>query len=67
MGLTRADQICLNCRRSETVIPLVSLRYDGNQAWICSQCLPVLIHHPQELAGKLNGAEEFTPYDKDDD
>jgi hypothetical protein len=67
MGLTMADQICLNCERSETVIPLVSLRYDGNQAWICSQCLPVLIHHPQKLAGKLSGAEAMIPYEGDDD
>ncbi len=67
MGLTAADQICLNCGRSESVIPLVSLRYDGNQAWICSQCLPVLIHHPQKLAGKLSGAEVMTPYEGDDD
>ncbi len=67
MGFTTADQICLNCRRSETMIPLVSLRYDRNEAWICSQCLPVLIHHPQRLAGKLSGAESMTPFQGDDD
>ena len=57
--------ICLNCRRAETVIPLVSLRYDGEQAWICSQCLPVLIHEPQKLAGKLRDAERIEAYPAD--
>ncbi len=52
---------CLNCGRPETQIPLVTLRYAGQPAWICSQCLPVLIHHPERLAGKLEGAEEIPP------
>lgn len=57
-------QQCLNCTRSETEIPLVILRYAGNETWICSQCLPVLIHRPEQLAGKLTGADKFgaTPY-----
>ncbi len=50
---------CLNCARPETQIPLVALRYQGQQAWICSQCLPQLIHEPQRLAGKLSGAASF--------
>ncbi|MEW5957470.1 MAG: hypothetical protein AB1801_07095 [Chloroflexota bacterium] len=52
---------CLNCHRSETEIPLVTLRYAANQVWICSQCLPTLIHQPQRLVGKLAGAEKFPP------
>ena len=60
------QKYCLNCERSEAVIPLVSLRYSGSQAWICSQCLPLLIHQPQELAGKLSGAERLTPFQNDD-
>jgi len=54
---TNSPYQCLNCNRSETEIPLVSLRFAGNSAWICSQCLPVLIHHPQQLAGRLAEAE----------
>ena len=50
---------CFNCNRPETAIPLVNLRYAGKQTWICSQCLPVLIHHPQQLADKLAGAEKI--------
>ena len=49
-------QICLNCGHSEKDIPLISLRYAGNQAFICSQCMPVLIHEPQRMAEKLNGS-----------
>jgi hypothetical protein len=52
---------CLNCARPEMEMPLVSLRYRGEAAWICSQCLPQLIHHPQQLVGKLPGAESITP------
>ncbi|MFQ5399497.1 MAG: hypothetical protein ACE5E7_07850 [Anaerolineae bacterium] len=52
---------CLNCERSEMEIPLVRLRYAGNDAWICSQCLPVLIHKPHQLAAKLAGADQITP------
>ena len=48
---------CLNCGRSEDVIPLAALRYQGQEAWICSQCLPMLIHQPERLAGKLAGAD----------
>jgi len=60
--MTEAQTLhCLNCNRSEQDIPLVSLRSNGQQAWICSQCLPVLIHKPQQLAGKLAGADKIPP------
>ncbi|HHB90089.1 MAG TPA: hypothetical protein ENK60_02135 [Anaerolineae bacterium] len=52
---------CLNCQRTEDQIPLISLRYDGKSAWICSQCMPVLIHHPAQLAGKLRNAASIPP------
>ncbi len=61
MNHSNSTYICLNCQRSETEIPLVALRHDGQQAWICSQCLPILIHHPQRLAGKLDRAEQIEP------
>ena len=61
MEQTQTRYNCLNCGRSETDIPLVALRHAGQQAWICSQCLPTLIHQPQRLAGKLDGAENISP------
>ena len=62
---TNALHQCLNCNRAETEMPLVSLRYAGSSAWICTQCLPTLIHQPQQLAGKLAGAEKFPPVSHD--
>jgi hypothetical protein len=51
---------CVNCGRLETEAPLVTLRYNSGQVWICTQCLPTLIHHPQQLADKLAGATIFS-------
>ncbi|HEY86169.1 MAG TPA: hypothetical protein G4N96_13780 [Chloroflexi bacterium] len=58
--------LCLNCNRPETQVPLVALRYSEQDTWICTQCLPTLIHHPHQLAGKLAGAEKLEPADHDD-
>ncbi len=52
---------CLSCNRSEYDIPLVNLTYAGKPANICSNCLPLLIHHPEQLIGKLEGAENIPP------
>jgi hypothetical protein len=37
------------------------LRYANQSLWICPQCLPILIHHLERLAGKLAGAEQVPP------
>ena len=44
---------CLNCDRTEQETPLVALKYAGRETWVCPQCLPVLIHHAEQLADKL--------------
>jgi hypothetical protein len=62
MSETQKINHCLNCNISENEIPLVNLVYTGKQAFICSSCLPLLIHHPQKLIGKLDGAENITPF-----
>ncbi len=54
---------CLNCDRPETAVPLVSIRYAGSSGWVCSQCMPVLIHNPEQMAGKLAGAEDIPAAD----
>jgi hypothetical protein len=51
-------QVCLNCDRSDNDSPLISLRYRSKDAWICSQCMPQLIHHPELLAEKLAKAAD---------
>ncbi len=46
---------CLNCRRSSQEIPLLRLKYKTDEYSICPQCLPILIHKPEQmpqLAGK---------------
>ena len=50
---------CLNCKANENEKPLLSMKYLGNEIFICPQCLPVLIHKPANLAEKLPGAENF--------
>lgn len=50
---------CLNCDRPESVVPLVAIRYAGNEGWVCSHCMPVLIHNPERMAGKLAGADQI--------
>lgn len=55
-----AEKICLNCGKNSNEIPLLSLEFRGGVYYLCPQCLPVMIHKPQNLAGKLPGAEGFT-------
>jgi hypothetical protein len=52
---------CVHCERDSGEVPLVALRYQDSEAWICPQHLPVLIHKPQILAGKLPGVENLKP------
>ncbi len=44
---------CLNCDQPETQVPLISIRYAGKAGWVCSQCMPALIHEPQQVGDKL--------------
>ncbi len=44
----RADlfiaQTCHRCDASEEDAPLVPFRYQGASKWVCTRCLPALIH-----------------------
>jgi hypothetical protein len=61
MSSSKKGKSCLNCEQSEHETPLLYLRYNGDEQWICSQCLPTLIHAPQKLTGKLDNAEQIKP------
>jgi hypothetical protein len=50
---------CLYCDQSSNHVPLITFVYQGNSYMICPQHLPVLIHNPSNLAGKLPGAESL--------
>jgi hypothetical protein len=52
---------CLSCSRSEEQTPLIALQYAGGRLWICPQCLPVLIHHADQMADKLAEISQHTP------
>ena len=54
-----SEKTCLNCGRTSNEIPLLTMEYREKTYQICPQCLPVMIHNPQKLAGKLPGAENF--------
>jgi hypothetical protein len=52
---------CVFCGITSDQVPLVALFYQNKHYWICSQHLPLFIHHPEQLRGKLPGAEKMTP------
>ena len=48
-------EICINCKRTSVQVPLLRLKYMGQEHWICPQCLPIMIHKPEritDLAGE---------------
>jgi len=53
--------ICISCERPENVVPLVSITFAKNATWICTQCLPTLIHDPNKLTGKFENMDTDNP------
>jgi hypothetical protein len=51
---------CVQCQRTSEEVPLMVIKYKDDKAWICPQHLPILIHKPQQLVGKLPGAEALS-------
>jgi len=60
------NMTCLACGKDSRSIPLISLEYQGNKMWICPQHLPILIHNPAQLVGKIAGAENMKAADHND-
>ena len=52
---------CIYCDQSSAVTPLIMLTYQGGNVYICPTHLPILIHEPAKLAGKIPGVENLTP------
>ena len=61
--MTEQEKTCLNCGRTETQIPLITLTFKGDAKYICPQCLPTLIHKTHTLEDKLPGMEIAPPAD----
>jgi len=43
-GPTYIQQRCFRCHASEEFAPLLPLRHEGKSLWVCTHCLPALIH-----------------------
>jgi hypothetical protein len=56
---------CVFCDVDSDTLPLVTMTYQDKNYYICPEHLPVLIHQPQKLAGKLPGAEKLTGHAHD--
>jgi hypothetical protein len=64
--MTKKDKkICIHCGRDNSQVPLLVFRYQDSKFRICTEHLPVLLHKPQELAGKLPDAENLHGVDHD--
>jgi hypothetical protein len=59
--VTSTEFSCVRCEKSESEVPILRLRFMGEEEAICSSCLPVLIHRPDQLIGRLKGAERIEP------
>ncbi len=61
-----SNTVCLNCGASEMDRPLITLKFQEKDIFICPQCLPILIHSPQKLAEKLPSLKPWgAPADHD--
>ena len=63
MTIAKETPGCLMCGRNADETPLISLEYRDSGFRICPQHLPLLIHDPAKLIGKLPGAENLEPSD----
>lgn len=52
---------CIKCEKTDRQVPLLHITFAGEEKYICPQCLPVLIHKPQQLTDKLPGMEISAP------
>lgn len=64
--MSEARSKCVACGRTSDEVPIVRIEYRGEAIGICPQHLPVLIHDPTRLAGRLAGAESMESADHHD-
>lgn len=61
MSEIKSVGLCVHCDRSEDEIPILRFHFLGEEKSICSSCLPILLHRPDRLVGRLIGAENISP------
>lgn len=64
--MDQSKVVCLLCERDSDAVPLIAMLYRRATLHICPQHLPVVIHDPSQLIGRLPGAETFRPSDVHD-
>ena len=57
--MTDRQRTCIYCEQDSNQVPLIRFVFKDEEAWICPQHLPILIHKPANLANKLSGAENL--------
>ena len=43
-GQVYIEQRCFHCDSGEDLAPLLPVRHKGKSLWVCTRCLPALIH-----------------------
>ena len=59
------SRICVSCGQDDSQVPLILFYYQGQERHICTEHLPVLIHTPAKLTGKLPDMDKINPVDLD--
>ena len=59
--MSQSTDVCLYCERDSNQVPLLPVVFKGQDLWICPQHLPILIHKPAQLEGKLPGLTQLSP------
>jgi len=59
------NHVCVHCGQAESQVPLITFLYKGGEHRICTEHLPVLIHRPHELTGKLPDMDKLNPVEHD--
>jgi len=54
---------CIHCGQDDSLIPIITFHYQGQEHHICTEHLPVLIHKPKDLTGKLPDMDKINPVD----
>ena len=50
---------CLVCKKPSAEVPVTKFYYQESEFYICPQHIPILIHHPEQLTGLLEGADKL--------
>lgn len=57
MSEATAKGACIVCEADSDSTALIPFEFKGKSYHVCAQHLPVLIHKPEQLVGRLPGAE----------